>query len=68
MTFSISAFYKILKKAGAERVSDDAAKALKEIMEEIAFDLSMKIVRIANHAGRKTILARDVELVTAEEK
>lgn len=68
MAFSLSAFHRILKKAGAERVSDEAAAALKEATEEIAENLAKKIVRVSEHAGRKTILERDVELVTSEEK
>lgn len=68
MTFSISVFHKLLKKAGAERVSDEAAAALREIIEELAEETAKKAVRVAEHANRKTVLARDIELVTSEEK
>lgn len=56
-------FHRILKKAGADRVSDAAAKALTEIMEDKAEELAKEIVQVARHAGRKTIKGRDVRLV-----
>ncbi len=64
MTLSQAAFDRILRKAGAERVSDDASKALRELTEDIANELAVQVVKVANHAGRKTIKASDVELVT----
>lgn len=68
MTFSRAAFHKIIKAAGAERVSDDAADALREIIEEIAEDAAKRAVRAAEHAGRRTIMDRDIELVVGEKK
>ena len=67
MVFSRAIFHKILSDAGAERVSDEAADALKEIIEDFAEDLAKKMVRVAEHANRKTVMASDVELVTSEE-
>lgn len=52
----------ILKAAGAERVSENAAKAMAEVLMEVAGDLSKDAVRFANHAGRKTIKKEDIEL------
>jgi histone H3/H4 len=52
----------ILKQAGAERVSEPAAKALAAVMKEIAFEIAKDSVKFAHHAGRKTIKREDIEL------
>jgi len=57
-----AAMEKILKKAGAARVSVDAKEALKDILEDIAQEIGEKAVKLANHSGRKTIKAKDVKL------
>ncbi len=58
----LAAMEKILKSAGAERVSDKAKAALKDELEEIAEDIAAQAVKLSVHAGRKTIKARDVKL------
>ena len=54
--------YRILKKAGGERVSDESADELRRTIEEIANTIAQSAVDMANHAGRKTIKADDVKL------
>jgi DNA-binding protein len=58
----LAAMESLLKKAGAERVSDSAKVALKEVLEEIAAGIAAKAVRFSTHAGRKTIKAGDIKL------
>lgn len=58
----LAAMEKIMKKAGAERVSDKAKEALKNVIEDIAEDISENAVRLAVHAGRKTVKAGDIKL------
>ncbi len=58
----LAAMEKILKKAGAERVSDRAKVAFKDVLEEYAAGVAERAVRFANHAGRKTVKAGDVKL------
>ena len=58
----LAAMEKILKSAGAERVSDKAKSALKDVMEEIAEDIAAQAVKLSIHAGRKTVKAGDVKL------
>ncbi len=58
----LAAMEKILKNAGAERISDKAKEALKVVIEEIAEEIAQQSVKLALHAGRKTIKAGDVKL------
>jgi len=53
---------KLIRKAGADRVSEDASKALAKILEEEAIDVAREAVALAEHAGRKTVKKEDVEL------
>ncbi|MBU5574965.1 MAG: NFYB/HAP3 family transcription factor subunit [Candidatus Aenigmatarchaeota archaeon] len=57
-----AAIAELIKQAGAERVSDDAAKALSEILTEIGIKISKDAIKFANHAKRKTIRREDIEL------
>ena len=58
----LSAMYRILKKAGGERVSDESADELRRIIEELAENIAKSAVEMSSHAGRKTVKAEDVKL------
>jgi histone H3/H4 len=60
----LSAMYRILKKAGGERVSDESADELRRVIEEIANSIAKSAVDMASHAKRKTIKAEDVKLAS----
>ncbi len=62
----LASMEKVLRKSGAFRVSDDAKTALKELIEKHAAEISMRAVKFANHAGRKTVKAEDIELAINE--
>ncbi len=59
-----AAMEKLLKKAGAARVSADAKEKMREVLEEIAEEIGEKAIRMAKHAGRKTIKAADIKEAT----
>lgn len=53
---------RLLKNAGANRISDDAKIELANVLEEIGMDIAEESVKLAKHAGRKTVKASDIEL------
>jgi len=55
-----AAMHRICKKAGAERVSESAAKELGKVLEEIGIKIGKESVDWAMHAGRKTVKAEDI--------
>ncbi len=58
----LAAMEQLMKQAGAERVSDKAKAALKEVLEEYGKTVAADAVKFALHAGRKTIKAGDIKL------
>lgn len=58
----LAAMEKILKHAGAPRVSADAKEALRLVLEDLGKTLATKANQIAKHAGRTTIKAEDIKL------
>ncbi len=61
---SVSAAERILKMAGAERVSAEAAREFAEVIERIGMEIATGAVELANHAGRRTVKASDVKLAS----
>ena len=62
----LSAMYRILKKSGAQRVSDESAAELRRVIEEIAEAIAKNAVDLSSHAGRKTVKAEDVKLASKQ--
>jgi DNA-binding protein len=58
----LAAMYRVIKKSGAERVSDDAADELRRLLEEVALKIATQAVDLSVHAGRKTIKPEDIRL------
>ncbi len=53
---------RILKNAGAQRVSEDAKVAFSDVLKEIADEIGNQASKIAKHAGRKTVQDDDIKL------
>jgi histone H3/H4 len=57
---------RLIKNAGAQRVSDEAVVALGEVLEQWAEKVSIQAVALTKHAGRVTVNASDIELALKE--
>lgn len=62
MVLSLLAMEKLLKKAGAPRVGEDAKEELRELLEEHALAVSARAVALMRHTGRRTVQKEDVKL------
>ena len=59
---SQAAVERIIKKAGAERVSADATEALSQLMEEYGIFIAKEAKKMSDHAGRKTMRGSDIQM------
>jgi DNA-binding protein len=64
--FGLAAVYRVIKKAGAERVGDDAAVELRTELETLGLQIARRAVTLAAHAGRKTVKPSDIKLAAEE--
>ena len=53
---------RILLKAGAKRVSQDAIDAFTDVLTDIAVKISSRASEISKHAHRKTVHEGDIKL------
>ena len=53
--------HRICKKAGADRVSETAAKELAKVLEDIGVKIAKQAITYAMHAGRKTLKPKDIK-------
>ena len=58
----VGAADRILRKIGAARVSIDASKELREILEDLGLDIGKKAVELVRHRKQQTITKKDIRL------
>jgi histone H3/H4 len=53
---------RLLRRAGAKRVSKSALREFAVVLADYSHDLSVEALALAKHAGRKTIVGADVRM------
>ncbi len=64
--FASARIEKLIRTAGARRVSAAAIDRLNEIVTDYGTDLAKYAVEIARHSGRKTVKENDIKLAAAK--
>jgi len=62
--FPLLPLEKIARKAGAERISIQSLRVLKEALLEISEKISRDAIKMAEHANRVTIKREDIVLAS----
>jgi len=60
--FPLAPLERIAKKAGAQRVSATALKAIREAVLDAAESIAADAVAASHHAGRVTVKAKDIKI------
>lgn len=55
---------KLLKNAGAQRVSAEAIEKMNEILSDWGKGIAKYAVEVARHSGRKTVKENDIKLAS----
>jgi len=64
LEIAVAPMHRFCKKAGAERVSEAAAKELAKVLDEIGVKIAKEALDYAIHSRRKTIKSEDIEIAT----
>ncbi len=59
---------RIIRKAGAERVGEDAGIELAKVLEEYGIEVSREAITLAKHAKRTTVKEEDIRLAVVRIK
>lgn len=63
-TFPLAPLEKIARKAGAERVSVSAVKAVRDAVLDMADKIAVDAVAASHHAKRVTVKAEDIRIAS----
>lgn len=61
-TFANARVEKLIRDAGARRVSADAIEKLNQVLTDFGTRIAKTAVEIARHSGRKTVSDGDIKL------
>jgi histone H3/H4 len=64
--FASARVEKLIREAGAKRVSAGAIARLNEVLTDYSMGLAKYAVEIARHSGRKTVKENDVKLAATK--
>ncbi len=56
---------RVIRKAGADRVSEGAGIELAKVLEDYGLEVSREAITLAKHAGRTTVKEEDIRLAVA---
>ena len=59
---------KIMKAAGAYRVSEESKEALRDVLADLGDKISREAIELSRHANRRTIKAGDIKLASKNNK
>jgi len=62
MELTLQPIRRLIFRAGAKRVSDSGARKLAELMEARAARIAEESWKLAKHAGRTTVMKKDVRM------
>ena len=63
---AVAPMHRICKKAGADRVSESAARELAKVLDDVGVEIAKEAIDYAMHAGRKTIKKKDIEIAATK--
>ncbi len=66
MSLPLATIERLARKAGVERISASAIAELAKTVEDIGLELATEAAALAKHAGRRTIMADDIKLVSGK--
>jgi len=55
---------RVIRKAGADRVSEGAGIELAKVLEDYGLEVSREAIALAKHAGRTTVKEEDISPTT----
>lgn len=62
MELTLNPIRKMIKKAGARRVSDEAALELGRLMEDRAMEICRKAEKLSKFSKRSTVMKKDIRM------